>query len=88
MQPDAILAAGDLRGIGATLDDAGDDGGVARHVRLRGDDDAVTDAKSGVGGEAAVYCDGAWRVLRRDGAERDGEEEKKESEWEFHGAAG
>ena len=57
VQPDAILAARDLGGVGAPLDDGGDDDRVARHSRLRRDDDAVTDAERGVGGEARVYCD-------------------------------
>jgi hypothetical protein len=71
MQPYAILAARDLCRIGAALDDAGDDDGVPRRARLGGDDDAVADAEASIGGEAAVYCDGAWAVLRvptRDGA--------------------
>jgi hypothetical protein len=55
MQPDAILAARDLGRVGATLDDGGDDGAVARHPRLGRDDDAVADAEPGVGGEARVY---------------------------------
>ena len=60
-------------GVGAPLDDGGDDDRVARQSRLRRDDDAVTDAECGVGGEARVYGDGAWRILRdatRDGAWR------------------
>src|SRR6185436_13420117 len=73
MQPDAILAARDLGRVGATLDDGGDDNAVARHPWLGRDDDAVADAEPDVGGEARVYGDGAWRVLRdatRDGAWR------------------
>jgi len=71
MKPHAVLAARDLGGIGTALRDGGDDDGVAGFARIGGDDDAITDAEVRVRGEAAVYCDGAWRVLRvatRDGA--------------------
>ncbi len=61
---DAILAARDLGGIGATLHDGGDDDGVARLAGSGGDDDAIADVELRVGGEAAVYRDRAWRVLR------------------------
>jgi len=57
MEADAILAARDLGGIGAALRDGGDDDGVTRIAGVRGDDDAITDAKVRVGGEATVYCD-------------------------------
>ena len=74
VQPDAILAARDLGRIGAPLDDRGDDDAVARHARLGREDDMVADAETSVGGEARVYRDGAWRVLRRERELRQQEE--------------
>ena len=56
-------AARDLGGIGAALRDGGDDDRVAGLAGTGRDDDAITDVEMGVGGEAAVYCDRAWRVL-------------------------
>jgi hypothetical protein len=73
VQPDAVLAPRDLGGIGAALGDGGDDDGVAGLAGTGGDDDAITEVQVRVGGEAAVYCNGARRVLRvatRDGARR------------------
>jgi hypothetical protein len=96
MQADAILATSDLRRVGATLDHAGDDDRIARDTGLRGHDDSVADAKSGIGGEPTVYryrawavlrapkLHDAWAVLRRGDAE--GDEEEKESEADSHGA--
>jgi hypothetical protein len=52
VQPDAILAARDLGGIGAALHDAVDDDRVAGLARPAGDDHAIADAERGVGGEA------------------------------------
>ena len=78
MQPDAILSARDLGGVGTSLDDGGDDDRVARHPRLRRDDDAVADAECGVGGEASVYCDRAGvALLRRRARSRRGEQQKE-----------
>jgi hypothetical protein len=56
MHADAVLAPRDLGGIGTALRDRGDDDRVARIAGVGGDDDAITDAEMGVGGEAAVYC--------------------------------
>src|SRR6185369_8237418 len=64
VQSDAVLSARDLGGVGAALGDGGDDDGVAGLAGARRDDDAITDAEMRVRGEAAVYCDRAWRVLR------------------------
>ena len=97
VQPDAILAARDLGGIGAPLDDAGDDGGVAGLTGPAREHDAVADAKAGVGGEAAVDGERARsgcvrrprarvRLLRSGGAEGEGEQE--ECGAKDHGDAG
>jgi hypothetical protein len=56
MEADAVLAAGDLGGVGAALGDGGDDDGVAGLTGAGRDDDAITDAEMRVGGESAVYC--------------------------------
>jgi hypothetical protein len=55
MHADAILAAGNFRGIGGSLHDARDEDRVAPLAWCAGDDDAVTDTQIGVGGEARVY---------------------------------
>jgi hypothetical protein len=97
VHPDAVLAPGDLGGIGAPLDDAGDDGAVAGLAGRSGERDTVAHAESGVGGEARVYCDGACAVLRartrnracallrRKGAE--GEEQQEDDGAKDHGDA-
>jgi hypothetical protein len=64
VHPDAVLASGDLGGIGAALDDGGNDDCVAALARSGGDDDTVADVEVGVGGEATVDCYLAWRGLR------------------------
>jgi hypothetical protein len=64
MQPDAILASRDLSRVSAALNDGGDDDGVAGEAGLGRDDDTIADAEAGVGGEASVYCDSAWLILR------------------------
>jgi hypothetical protein len=88
MQPHAMLAARDLGWIGAALGDGGDDDGVARQARLGGDDDAVADVKTGVGGQSRVDRDGAWRVLRPLRIHAQGKEEQERSESGSHGVAG
>ena len=55
VQADAVLTARDLGGIGAPLDDAGDDDGIARSAGLGGDDDPIADTQPGIGGEPTVY---------------------------------
>jgi hypothetical protein len=100
VQPDPILAARDLGRVGAPLHDRGDDDAVARYPRFRREDEVVADAQAGVGGEARVYCDGAWRILRdatRDGAWRglaplrreraQGKQQQQKSESRSHGVA-
>jgi len=62
VEPNAILAAGDLGGIGAAVDDGCDDGGVARRFGGGGEDDAVTEPQAGVGGEAFVDRNRPLRV--------------------------
>ena len=75
MQADAILAPRDLGRVRAALGDCGDDDGIAGLPGGSRDDDTVTDPEMRVGGEAAVYRDGAC-LLRRRSRQGDGEQEK------------